>query len=194
MCVAHFNVERFRGMVGGAAILTLFAAFWSIVPLANWAARPSWTVPAAVVVTITLLAISATRILATRGIKSLDDPIAAAQGKRAGMWFGIIFGLEGLLIALCSIMLAHEHLELWIPLAIALIVGLHFIPLARVFDVPLYYGTGALCVLGVFACTLIGDAGLRVLYTGLTMAAVLWGSVVLILLQTRNIPPALTLP
>jgi hypothetical protein len=192
ICVTSFNVERVRGMIGGAVILTLFAAFWSIIALANWPARPSWTIPAAIVVTIALLAVSASRILATRGVESLDDPIAEAQGKRAGMWFGIIFGAEGGLIFLCSMVLAHEHLGLWIPISIALIVGVHFIPLARVFEVPLYYGTGTLCVLGVLACVLIGDIGLRLLFTGLTMAAVLWGSVVLILFQTRNIPRALT--
>jgi len=109
------------------------------------------------------------------------------------MWFGIIFGLEGLLIFLCSMVLAHEHLELWIPIGIALIVGVHFIPLAHVFEVPLYYGTGAFCVLGVLASALIGDADVRILATGLTMAAVLWGTVILILFQTRNIPHALTL-
>ena len=189
--MATFNVERVRGMIGGAIILTLFGAFWSIIALANWAARPSWTLPGAILATIALLAISASRISATRGIESLDDPIAEAQGKRAGMLFGIIFGVEGALIFLCSMVLANQHLELWIPIGIALIVGVHFLPLAHVFEVPLYYGTGALCVLGVLACALIGDTALRLLCAGLTMAAVLWGSVVLILFQTRNIPRAL---
>ena len=175
-------------MIGGAIILTLFAAFWSITALGYWLARPSWTIPAAILVTIALLAMSASRVLATRGIESLDDPIAEARGKRSGIWFGIIFSVEGLLIFLCSIVLANEHLELWIPIGIALIVGVHFLPLAHVFEVPLYYGTGTLCVLGVLGCALIGDTGLRLLSAGLTMAAVLWGSVGLILFQTRNIP------
>jgi hypothetical protein len=175
-------------MIGGAVILALFAAFWSIAALANWAARPSWTIPAAILATIALLTMSASRIWATRGIESLDDPIAEARGKRAGMWFGIIFSVEGVLIFLCAMVLAHVHLELWIPIGIALIVGVHFIPLARVFEVPLYYGTGVLCVLGVLACALIGDTGLRLLAAGLTMAAVLWASVVFILCQTRNMP------
>jgi len=188
VCVVTFNVEKVRGMIGGAIILTLFAAFWSIIALANWVARPSWTIPAAILATIALLAMSASRISATRGIESLDDPIAEAQGKRAGMLFGIIFSVEGVIIFLCSIVLANEHLEIWIPIGIALIVGVHFLPLARVFEVPLYYGTGVFCVLGVLGCALIGDPGLRLLSAGLTMAVVLWGSVILILFQTRSIP------
>jgi hypothetical protein len=186
--VATFSVERLRGVIGGGIILTLFAAFWSISALANWVARPNWTIPAAILTTIALLAMSASRMSATRGIKSLDDPIAEAQGKRSGILFGIIFGVEGVLIFLCAIVLANEHLDLWIPIGIALIVGVHFLPLARVFEVPLYYGTGALCVVGVLGCALIGDAGLRLLSAGLTMAVVLWGTVILILFQTRNIP------
>ena len=174
-------------MIGGAIILTLFAAFWAIAALANWATRPNWTIPAAIATTIALLAASVSRISATRGMKSLDDPVAEARGKRAGMWFGIIFGLEGGLIFLCSLLLAHEGLDVWIPIAIALIVGVHFIPLARVFEVPLYYGTGALCVVGVLGSAFIGDSGLRVLFAGLTMAVVLWGTVVLILFRARDI-------
>ncbi len=38
-----------------------------------------------------------------------------------------------------SALLARLGLSIWIPIAVAVIVGLHFIPLARVFEVPLYY-------------------------------------------------------
>jgi len=53
-----------------------------------------------VCVTITLLALCVMGLIASRNIPSIDDPAAAAKGKRAGMLFGIIFGLEGGLIAL----------------------------------------------------------------------------------------------
>jgi hypothetical protein len=35
------------------------------------------------------------------------DPATAAKGKRAGVTFGIIFGLEGGLIALVSVLLGR---------------------------------------------------------------------------------------
>jgi len=60
-----------------------------------------------VCVTITLLAPCVMGLIASRNIPSIDDPAAAAKGKRAGMLFGIIFGLEGGLIALCSTLLAR---------------------------------------------------------------------------------------
>jgi hypothetical protein len=80
-------------------------------------------------------------------------------------------------------------LSVWIPIAVAVIVGLHFLPLARVFEVPLYYWTGVLSVLGVLGCSLIRDAGMRLLCAGLTMAAVFWLTSLLLLLQARLIGP-----
>ena len=183
------TVAHIRGLVGGAVILTLFGSFWCIIVLASWRARPGWSIPAGSVVTITLLALCAMGLIASRKIPSIDDPAAAAKGKRAGMLFGIIFGLEGGLIALCSTLLTRYGLSIWIPIAAAVIVGVHFIPLAFVFEVPLYYWTGVLSVLGMLACSLVPDAATRVLCAGLVMAAVLWLTVVLLLLQTRSMLP-----
>ena len=169
----------------GASILTLFGSAWCIVALALWPAHPVWSIPAASVATIVLLALSLMRLRALRNIPSIDDPLAAVKGKRAGMLFGIIFGTECGLIWICAMLLAHLGLGIWIPIAVAIIVGLHFIPLARVFEVPLYYSTGVLCVLGMLGCSLIHDAGTRLLCAGLVMAAVLWLTAVLLLLQAR---------
>ena len=56
-----------------------------------------------------------------------------AEGKKMGMWFGIIFGAEGLLIFVAvNIVINIGHPELAIPV-IALVVGLHFFPMAKVF-------------------------------------------------------------
>jgi hypothetical protein len=113
------------------------------------------------------------------------DPAAAAKGKRAGILFGIIFGLEGGLIALSSALLARSGHGDWIPVAAGMIVGLHFLPLAHVFEMPLYYGTGALSVLGILGCLLIHEVGLRLLGVALVMAGVLWLTTLLLLIRTR---------
>ena len=177
------SVAHVRGCVAGAAILTLFGSLWCILALSLWPAHPGWSIPAGSAATLALLGLCFIRIRATRNIPSVDDPIAAARGKRAGMLFGIIFAAEGGLIWLCATLLAHFGLGVWIPIAVAIIVGLHFIPLARVFGVPLYYWTGALSVLGVLGCLLIHDVPTRLLCAGMTMAAVLWLTAVLLLLQ-----------
>jgi hypothetical protein len=173
-------------MIAGAAILTVFGAWWCIAALANWPQRPTWSIPAAYATTIVLLVLCTLRLVASRKIPSIQDPTAAAKGKRAGKLFGLIFGIEGGLIALCSMLLASRGLGLWIPVAVAIIVGVHFLPLAHVFGVPLYYWTGALSVLGVLGCLLIRDMNTRLLWVGLVMAAVLWLSVAVLLLQTQH--------
>jgi hypothetical protein len=136
-----------------------------------------------------LLALCVARLRLSRNSPSIHDPLAAAKGKRIGRLFGIIFATESGLIWLCATLLALLGLSIWIPIAIAVIVGLHFIPLARVFEAPVYYWTGVLCVAGMLGCSLIRDAGPRLLCAGLTMAAVLWLTAVVLLLQSRT--PAL---
>ena len=56
-----------------------------------------------------------------------------AEGKRTGKWFGIIFGAEGLAIFVAiNIVINLGHADLTIPV-IALVVGLHFYPMAKIF-------------------------------------------------------------
>lgn len=179
------TVAHARGIFSGGIILTVFGGFWCFIALANWPARPAWSIPLGAALMIALLVPCIVRLAAAIKAPAVHDPVAAAAGKRDGMLFGIIFGIEGGLIALTSTVLARQGLGIWIPFAVALIVGLHFLPLAHVFRVPLYYATGILSVLGVLACLLIQDPATRVLGECMVMAAVLWSSVAFLLLQTR---------
>lgn len=84
-------------------------------------------------------------------IQSTED---AAEGKKMGMWFGIIFGAEGLFIFLGVNLVNHlGHTDLIIPV-IALVVGLHFYPLGRIFkrkiDCWLATWTTGIALLGIF--------------------------------------------
>jgi hypothetical protein len=176
---------RMRGIVGGAAILTLFGCFWCIDALTFWPTRPGWGIPVASAATFTLLVFCIFRCIASAKMPDSHDPAAAAEGKRAGKIFGMVFGIEGGLIGLTSALLAHFGLGDWILVAIALIVGVHFLPLAHVFKVPLYYWTGGLAVLGTLFCLLIHAVGTRLFCVGLLMAAVLWLTTLLLLMQPQ---------
>ena len=187
---ATFSAARVRAAVVGAIILTLFGGLWWIVTLAYWVARPGWAIPVASAITVVLLVLCIARRKAARKIHSFDDAAMLAKRKRAGIFSGIIFGIEGALIGLCSKLLAHHGLGVWIPMAIAIIVGLHFLPLARVWKMPLYYLTGVFSVLSVLGCLLVRDVGTRLLCVGLVMTFVLWLTAVLLLYQTRPVQPA----
>jgi hypothetical protein len=176
---------RMRGVVAGAAILTLFGGLWCILALAFWPARPAWGIPLASAVTFVLLVVSIVRLAASAKLPDSHDPAAAAKGKRAGILFGVIFGIEGGLIALSSVWLADRGHGDLIPLVTGVIVGVHFLPLAYVFEVPLYYWTGVLSVFGMLGCLFIHAIGPRLLCVGFVMAGVLWLTALVLLVQTR---------
>jgi hypothetical protein len=67
-----------------------------------------------------------------------------AESKRIWARFGIIFGIEFVLIAISSTLLSTFQRDVFIAPAIALIVGIHFFPLSRLFRVPVFSITGGL--------------------------------------------------
>jgi len=78
------------------------------------------------------------------------------EEKRMGKWFGIIFGVEGLLIFIgINVVVNLDHPDLTIPV-IALVVGLHFYPLAKVFKRTIdYYLATWSTIIAILAIVLI---------------------------------------
>ncbi len=83
-----------------------------------------------------------------------------SEGRRLLRQFGVIVALEG--IALTGVTLAcvlTHRWELIVPLNL-IIVGLHFLPLARLFNVPRYNITGSLfCAIPILTMLLIPAGG-----------------------------------
>lgn len=172
-------------MAFGAAILTLFGLAWALAALLNWHAHPLWAVVLSLWIAASLIGAAVFRIICPGNGVAADPTRAAAEGKRAGMWFGIIFGLEGALIAGAAIGLSAHGLANWIPVAAAAIVGIHFLPLARLFRVPLYYFTGITSVVAAAASFAVPNPAIRVLLLGIAMATILWLTATFALLQAR---------
>lgn len=93
------------------------------------------------------------------------------------------FGRVGLMelagIALSVAILAPTGLAQLIPAAIALVVGAHFFPLAKVFGQPQYRWTGAGMCLAAAVALVLFVANLRepsMAVAGLGTAATLWGT------------------
>jgi hypothetical protein len=67
--------------------------------------------------------------------------------KRQNVWYGIIFGLEGVLIAATSAICGStNYLDLFV-LVMAFIVGAYFFPPANLCQVKNYYFSGSLLCL-----------------------------------------------
>jgi hypothetical protein len=147
---------------------------WALSALAGF----SWVLAATGAVIVIALLVTALRLIVTaqRLSKTSAPPTAEEKvfGRRVGRTFGIVFTAEGFLIwASCSLLQKYGHTALCPP-AVAAIVGVHFLPLARLFRAPHYYSTGVIaCVLAVVSLCFAGERP-RDVFLGVGMAVLLW--------------------
>lgn len=161
-------------MRNGLWVLNVFAAIWGLagIVVGHW---PLW-------LTILPLALSAAILFAASRLKlGPNDPAARARiGRLVGIWSAV----EGVAIFVTANVLINLHRPTALMPAIAIIVGLHFLPLARGIPVRLYYATGAaLIALGLAALSLPPFG--RALVTGLGAALIMWTSAIVLLRRGR---------
>jgi hypothetical protein len=127
-------VSRFylRGLVIGALIMTGFGAFWAIggaFNLPNPASALILVVSRLVVVGLLIAGLRLWRKSET--LPAHSSPEESTYWRNSGKWLGLIFASEAALIAIASIVLGNTGHDALVPPVIALIVGLHFLLLAR---------------------------------------------------------------
>jgi len=153
----HSHGSAIRGMASGVFFMAIFGTLWALTGIMG---LQGWGVPLLLVVTAAIciaLIISGGSLIKASG--KIKDPVSETGqriGKRMKFWFNIIFVTEGVAIAITiAVCNAIRQPEL-IPLIIAIIVGIHFFPLASLFRVRLYYYTGALlCLLAIITWLLV---------------------------------------
>lgn len=157
--------------LGAVSIACTFAAIWALyglshfVPLAAW--RYVGLLPSVIIV--------ARAALLPKQARSFD------WGEVKSRYFRVVFAEVVALILVTNVLAATGRTGLIWP-AIAVVVGLHFIPLASVFGSAIYYGTGVIiATLGALEPILPSSIGPLVL--GLGAAATLWSTA---LLQEQN--------
>jgi len=178
-------------VVIGALIFSFLGAFWAAESIANWPGAPAWAYGLVAVLVLGLTAFAVARLVSSRSLPPAADPVAASrEGKRMGIAFGVTFTVEFVLIALVAVLLDNAGHSLLIPVAVALIVGAHFLPLARVFRLPFYYVTGLLCMACALGVLLLPAESVRLLVLGLSVAAVLWVSAFVVLIRYTGLSGA----
>lgn len=164
-----------QGRATGALIMAGFGAIWMIsgvnaLRLFRW---ETWLVIAVLTGLLCLMArqrLQRARQIASTGVAVPESQSMQDRRRR----FGRVMAFEWVPILLTVVVLGCiGHPELIMP-AIAVIVGVHFIPLAKLFDVPLYYWTGGSLVLIAVVSFAIGDQVLRQVITGLGCGLSLW--------------------
>lgn len=133
-----FCLERAKGSSIGATMVGFFGAAWLLLGMVS--AGVSWQVGLAAVLPVFLLIAFLGGLVRRRlpKIAEVETPEKKPMMRVFVMinvvqWVGI-FGVASLL--------ANLHLNAWIIPAIVLIVGAHFIPLARIFQAPQHVKTG----------------------------------------------------
>lgn len=134
---AEITANQFRGRAVGAYFLAGFGALWMLLSLYVWEDLTPLPV-LAIASGACLLALAGLMLMrvARRFPLAPEDPRVrrAFRTVNAAQWI-VIF-------AVCSL-LNRFGLGIYTPTAVALIVGAHFFPLARLFRYPLHHVTGA---------------------------------------------------
>src|ERR1700676_4131128 len=167
------------GMTTGAAFMFTFGAVWLLLGLFRGRPSPARVRFSLLVVGIALGASIATLGLHASGVPPTETPLTAQQlatNREIGRHFYMIFGVELAAIFLSVVVLRLLHYADYILCGIALIVGVHFFPLASLFKAPLYYGTALLgCAIGLVRF-FMSDAGLRQKVVGISFGFLLWAT------------------
>jgi hypothetical protein len=111
-------------------------------------------------------------LFARRRLKDVA-PASADWIARRRRIIGLAVAGEGVAIAVVSHLLVKAGLVAFVVPAVAVIVGLHFLPLAKLLKVKIYYVAGVLITLAGVAGLMV-DAPHRALVTGLSSAVLLW--------------------
>ena len=118
----------------GSIIMSFFAVIWWLAGTLNssWSPIILFGIPAAVLVFLFII-----------GKKGSNFPFERSEeeGRRIGRLVGITSGVEGILIFLAVNILDNIGKSELLAAVVAIIVGLHFFPLARWIPAKLYYYT-----------------------------------------------------
>ena len=184
-----------RGTASGVLFMAFFGTLWAYTGIMG---LQSFGVPLLLVLAVAigiLLFIGGISLI--RSSRELTNQVSKGDvrtGRPIRFWFNIIFATEGLAIAITiAVSNATSHSEL-IPVVIAIIVGVHFLPLAHLFQVRLFYFTGALlCLLAIITLLFVpekvtlGEHQIDAFMSavGIGSALILWSTGVVIWLKGR---------
>jgi hypothetical protein len=163
---------RLKGGARGALICVSFGSawmYWAVV--FSGTQSPVWfsivTLPAIV---LTLWAILRVRVFRHLAPSSTE----LAHWMRFRKFFWIDSGIEWGLISITAFFLAHIGRFDLAPQAFGVIIGLHFLPLAKIFAARLYYCTGGIMVTAAVGSLIIPLSHVRNIAGCASIGLTLW--------------------
>jgi len=159
------------GIVVGLVLMAVFTTAWSANTLGTWPGAVGTALTAAGVAASACFVATAVRLARARRWTSTEMTANDEHWRRgSGRAFGLVFTLEGVVIvAAANALGALGRPDLVLP-TIALVVGLHFYPMARIFRrrIDTWLAT---------ALSAVGAAGIAALLLTDTSRNTVWGLV-----------------
>lgn len=146
----------------GVMICAVFGLGWFIGGAGVLGDGPAYWIGLALAAALSVVLVAAVHAVASS--RSRDRELPKDWGRRYGLWIGF----EVVLIFAAVQILRAVGLVDFLPGTIATIVGVHFIPLAKAFDEPMYRWTG-------YAMIAVGAAGLVAGAEGVVLAGAVVG-------------------
>lgn len=172
-----------RGRAIAALICGFFGAVWFFEGVGfGGHATPLWLTIIAMFAAFFILWPGA-QLLELRGLDLLAD---RARWSTASTGYWTVVVIEWLSCTVAVNWLNHIGRQDLTPQFIGAIVGLHFLPLAKIFRARIYNWTGAAMMLGAAASFLMPDWQTRGLFTSVVSGLALWVTEALILCQDRH--------
>jgi hypothetical protein len=177
------SAAQLKGRARGAAICGIFGAVWMFDTVYFGAiANQAWLNAIAFLAGV-FVAWPLSRLRSLRYLEySPADRQRWATISRA-YWANA--AVEWLACIAAGIWLAHiRRYDLILP-STGVIIAAHFLPLAKIFRMPLYYWTGAAMALGILASLAVPAGHVRSIATCTVMGLSLWATTALILCQDK---------
>ena len=162
----------------GACVGTVFGALWLYFTL-KFGNAPSWTM-------YSMFAVGAVLFLGGVQLLLSKSGSAAPRSGWTSLAFFIVFAIEVAAIYGVIVWFPHWGAQEYILAAVCVIVGIHFLPLARLFRVRPYYFTGAALIAWPAIVTLLMSATHRDVLIGFGAGVILWATVLANLVLARR--------
>ena len=167
------DAGRAFGLAIGNLFLGIFGMVWIVIGLVVGGRKDPWIFAGLACFLLAIVAVSIQTMRRTHG--RLDRSEANREmKKKINRQFGLVNCLQWGLIFLAVYGLEYLKLDNWILPAIVFIVGAHFLPLARLFEIRTYYYTGAAMVAWAILDPFLFIAGKNDWIDGVGTGAILW--------------------
>lgn len=163
---------KLKGSARGALICVCFGSgwmYWAVVFSGSQSPLPFS------IVTLPTIVLTLWAILRVRTFRHLvSSPAELAHWMRFRKYFWIDFGIEWGLVGIMAFLLAHVGRSDLMPQAFGVIIGLHFLPLAKIFTARCYYWTGGIMVTAVVGSLIIPRSNVRNIVGCAAIGLTLW--------------------